>query len=230
MIFALWTMKELGGGELVLTDYHSPGWDLTVAESMRGLLEMQPYVERVTVVPYKYRGLIDYDLQAAEDDFNPQWFPEWNGKWPGNVNILRRYAIHFGFCRESLKVIPWMVAPCTKGRGNVVAHVPMRRSLRLREDWRRILTAVDAVVLGKEDITGLDCSWLETADWINSSKVFLGTVSSCNAIAEALGKVRFVEQAEDCFNVNPTVSINGMDNEEVVRRVLEVVNGHCGVD
>jgi hypothetical protein len=68
--------------------------------------------------------------------------------------------------------------------------------------------------------------WLsiqQISQLIASSKVFLGAVSSCNAIAEGLGKNRFVEQSADCFNVQVPDGhcINGWSNEAVISAVVE---------
>ena len=78
------------------------------------------------------------------------------------------------------------------------------------------------MVLGAEGCVGTS-SLLETADHINSAKVFLGVVSSCNALAEGLGKRRLVEQADGCDNVNVGgkmgLSINNLSNQEVIEMV-----------
>ena len=228
MIFALYTMKALGGGQLVVSDYHGVNWSLAIAETMRGFLFYQSYIENVWYEPAPVVG-IDYDLQHAEDDKNPEAFPEWHGgSWPGNCNIRKRYAVHFGVEYDPEAV--WLTAPRTKKNVDVAVHLPMRRSVRSSEDWKEILNGLSrlkVVILGEEGL-GTD-DLLETANYINSAKVFLGVVSSCNAIAEGLGKRRLVEQADGCFNVNAGgkmgLSINGLSNQEVV----EMVETCCAV-
>ncbi|KKM05867.1 hypothetical protein LCGC14_1749760 [marine sediment metagenome] len=230
MIFALYTMKALGGGQLVVSDYHGVGWSLEIAETMRSFLLYQSYVKSVMLVDYDALdyGRVDYDLQHAEDDKNPEAFPEWHGgSWPGNCNIRKRYAVHFGVEYDPEAV--WLTAPRTK-QVDVAVHLPMRRSVRSAEDWDEILgglSRLKVMVLGEEGL-GTD-SLLETADYINSAKVFLGVVSSCNALAEGLGKRRLVEQADGCYNVNVGgkmgLSINSLSNQEVV----EMVETCCAV-
>ena len=222
MIFALYTMKALGGGRLVVSDYHGVGWDLKIAETMRSFLLYQQYVESVVLCPYPHIGLINHDLQHAEDDSNPEMFPEWHGgSWPGNCNIRKRYAVHFGVDYDPEAV--WLTAPQTK-QVDVAVHLPMRRSVRSAEDWDEILgglSRLKVMVLGEEGL-GVD-SLLESANYINSAKVFLGVVSSCNALAEGLGKRRLVEQADGCDNVNVGgkmgLSINRLSNQEVIEMV-----------
>ena len=230
MIFALYTMKALGGGQLVVSDYHGVGWSLEIAETMRSFLLYQPYVTSVLLSSHRFIGLINHDLQHAEDDKNPQDFPEWHGgSWPGNCNIRKRYAVHFGVEYDPEAI--WLTAPQTK-EVDVAVHIPQHRLVRPLEDWFELLwelrlKKLRVVLLGKEGL-GTD-SLLETANYINSAKVFLGVVSSCNALAEGLGKRRLVEQAPDCYSVNAGgkmgLSINGMSNQEVI----EMVETCCAV-
>ncbi|KKM71714.1 hypothetical protein LCGC14_1427920 [marine sediment metagenome] len=224
MIFALYTMKALGGGQLVVSDYHGVNWSLLIAKTMRGFLLAQTYVEAVRFMPYSALNLpaINYDLQHAEDDKNPEAFPEWHGgSWPGNCNIRKRYAVRFRVDYDPEAT--WLTSPRTK-QVDVAVHLPMRRSVRSGADWNNILDGLSrlkVVILGEEGL-GTD-SLLETADYINSAKVFLGVVSSCNAIAEGLGKRRLVEQADGCDNVNVGgkmgLSINRLSNQEVIEMV-----------
>jgi len=230
MIFALYTMKALGGGWLAVSDYHKGNWSLDIAATMSSFLAAQSYVEEVLIV-HRYDGLcavVDYDLQHAEDDHNPEAFPEWDGEpWPSNCNIRKRYAVHFGVEHDPDAV--WLTAPRTKDV-DVAIHLPSRQAVRSAADWSEIvdgLSGLRVVILGEEGL-GVE-SLLETADYINSAKVFLGVVSSCNALAEGLGKRRLVEQAPDCYNVNVGgkmgLSINQMSNQEVV----EMVEACCAV-
>ena len=175
MIFALYTMKALGGGQLVVSDYHKKGWDFGIAATMRDFLTTQPYVDGVYFVSHPSLGAIDYDLQHAEDDKNPEAFPEWHGgSWPGNCNIRKRYAVHFGVEYDPEAV--WLTAPRTK-EVDVAVHIPQRRSVRSTKDWDEILGGLfhlRVALLGEEG-SGT-ASLLDSADHINSAKVFLGVL------------------------------------------------------
>ena len=223
MIFALYTMKALGGGQLVVSDYHKKNWSLEIAETMRKFLTAQTYIDDVMYFAfYPNIGAVDYDLQHAEDDKNPEAFPEWHGgSWPGNCNIRKRYAVHFGV--EYDPEATWLTAPQTMSV-DVAIHIPQRRSVRSAKDWDEILGGLfhlRVALLGEEG-SGTT-SLLDSADQINSAKVFLGVVSSCNALAEGLGKRRLVEQADGCDNVNVGgkmgLSINSLSNQEVIEMV-----------
>lgn len=231
MVFALWTMKALGGGKLYVSDYHKGNWSLEIAKSMESFLIAQPYVDSVEFVKYQDLPKVDCDLQKAEDDFNPEKFPAFDpsGPWPGNVNIAERYAVHFGLKFDGepwLKHEPWICF-------DIIFHCPLRRSV-IRDRWSDILFTLDMIsyalaVVGEEDkhywLRKLPFSLFSFGDLyttyrlISSCKVFVGAVSSCNAIAEGLGKPTVVEQADGCFNVRPTVSVNKMSDQEIVSTI-----------
>lgn len=228
-IFALWTMRQLGGGRLIVSDFHKGNWSLSIARTVKRFLNAQWYVEDCEILPYAVRGHIDYDLHDAENDYNPEAFPDLIGPWPGNANIAQRYALHFGLQFDG---IPWLTCP-TDTACDVAFHCPIRRSERTMEDWVEIVkglagNGLNVAVLGDEPPLGnsaLPDGWdiMDSAAYINGAKCFLGTVSSMNAIAEGLGIKRFVEHAPDCWNVTPDVILNGVSNEEVI----VMVTGWC---
>lgn len=229
-IFALWTMRELGGGKLYLTDYHVSHWSLEIAETMREFLEYQDFIESVEIVPYASLPAVDYDLQNAEDATHAEQFPEWDGNpWPSNCNIVKRYAVHFGLTERyewwRMAGSPaWLAAPDDE-RNDIAFHCPLRRSVRSEAEWMKVLARVATerivCILNMEPLVPPSMPFLKMASVIKSSPLFLGGVSSGNALAEALGKPTLVEQAGGCFNVNPTLCLNGMSNETVVAAVVE---------
>ena len=220
LMFALYTMKELGGGKLILSDYHFPNWDLEIAANLAQFLEYQPYVKGVGFSVHGELPQVNYDLQKSEDDFNPESFPEWDKKcWPSNINIVKRYAVHFGVPYPPAE--SWLTAPRDQDV-DVVVHAPPHRLVRSALDWAQIITALADAGLRVRVLRVRD-SFMLTTNYVNSAKVFLGCVSSCNALAEGLGKPTIVEQAEGCFNVRPTRSINGVKNIDVVK----LVRGYC---
>lgn len=226
MVFALWTMRELGGGRLIVSDYHKGNWSLDIARTMQTFLEYQPYVESVEFMPWGRFGenTIDYDLQQAEHDYNPRAFPEWDRKpWPSNCNIAKRYATHFGLTFRPGDT--WIDAPQTPAMVDVAMHIPPHRLMRSENGWKYIHDALEKnyrVATLQGGTTLYKDSAMQSAIWINSAKCFLGCVSSCNAIAEGLGKRRLVEHAEDCWNVTPDVVLNGLSNDEIVQKVREI--------
>lgn len=220
LFYALWTMRELGGGKLIISDYHTPNWSLEHAWTLNTFLLYQDFIESVEFASHKSLPKIDYNLQEAEDDFNPEAFPECpeaKDQWPGNINIAKRYAVHFGLTyRPGEK---WLSAPETNS-APVIFHAPLRRMVRHYNDWGNIC----ARILVPFGLIGGEYSgeWMETASELQSCKVFIGAVSGVHALAEALGKIRFVEQAPDCFNVSvlpPSQCINGWPNSKVVEEV-----------
>lgn len=159
LVYAMYTIKALGGGELCLSLFHHPGWDRRFAESVKSLAEYQDYINQVSIIdidqrqmsewrcgrskPWLIEKFIDYDLHDAELDYNPHMFPEWHKRdWPGNCHIAKRYAVHFGVDWDPEAV--WLEAPQTHVNIDVVFHMPLRRSVRSKERWLFILRALKA--------------------------------------------------------------------------------------
>lgn len=230
LIFALYTMKQLGGGNLVISDYHKPNWSLDVARSLDGLLKSQEYINHVWYTGHRF--LIDYDvshdLQHAEDDYNPSQFPEWDKKhWPGNCNIVKRYAVHFGV--EYPPREPWLSVPDRALlHADVTMHIPDYRMVRKLFDWYIIYR--DLIDRGVKVLILSDWySALQSAELIKTSTLLLGCVSSCNAMAEAMGVPTWVEHADGCWNVKNHLqasisqNIDGWSNEKVVEGVCNTL-------
>jgi len=181
------------------------------------LLEAQPYID--AVVPVSYVAMvsagqhIDYDLQKAEEGPN------------GVTHIAERYARFFDLDYDG---VPWLEVEEEK-MARVVWHIPMRRSVRSEDDWRDIMNRIPAtqIIFGQEPLHGID-DWdmLRIAQVIKGASVFAGTVSFCNCIAEAVGTPNLVEQAPDCHNIRPTVSLNGKSNDAVVKLIKDRVWTH----
>jgi FkbM family methyltransferase len=225
LFYALWTMRELGGGKLIVSDYHRPNWSLDMARTLESFLRYQPYIQDVEFMHYRDVPVVDYNLQTAEDDFNPEAFPECPGldrnHWPGNINIAKRYAVHFGLTyRPGEK---WLEAPVVEGWAPpVVIHAKDSRMVRPVNEWDRVICNSSIMSYLLPD--GGD--WMDTAKVINGSKLFLGVVSGPHALAEGLGKRRFVEQAPDCFNVSvlpPSVCINDWSVKSVIWEVKQAL-------
>ena len=228
-IYALYTIRALGGGTLYLSNFHYPNWDQKTILSLLPFLSYQEYIDlALPVIKENQEDIlkwvsknVNYDLHDAELDFNPECFPEWEGiHWPGNIHIAKRYSVHFGI--EWFPGSIWLTAPRTK-EVDIVIHAPQRRVTDL-EIFTNVINELSKeyrviVVGGPNDIKEWDSllnppihfvqsNMLETANWINSATLFLGAASSCNTIAEGLGKPRFLQLAEDCFGTNPTFIIN----------------------
>lgn len=231
-IYALYTVKALGGGDFYFNQHHAPiGWNEELAKLTLKLIKYQDYVKKVGLIN---RQNITYNLIDAEQDYNPEKFPEWAGDdWPGNIHLAKRYAVHFGVDWGLDE--PWLTAPKTKNI-DVVVHAP---SYRITDKIQLYFTILEllrnkysvAIIGTPHDlehwqyhqladvqlVTPKDM--LEAADWINSAKVFLGAVSSGHAIAEGLGKPRYVQAAQGCNNIHPTQFINGIDSEVIFEAI-----------
>jgi len=232
LFYALWTMRELGGGKLIITDRQQGNWSLDMARTLESFLRYQPYIDEVEFRSHADRGPIDYELWEAENDYNREAFPECdpNEIWPGSANIAKRYALHFDLTYRLGE--KWLEAPYFGQDFGVIFHWKEDRTIRGLDDWAEIIN-VNYGMLSQEvgasswhgDST-LDGNWLTTAAKINSAKLFLGVVSGPHALAEGLGKTRLVEQAPDCFNVSvlpPSQCINGWSNQQVIDEVRRLL-------
>lgn len=256
-IYALYTVKSLGGGSIYMSEFHTPAWGFEEIKSLLPLLSYQSYIDSAMCFiamddeldrwrnglgkPKFIIDNIDYDLHDAENDRNPEKFPEWNGNvWPGNCHIAKRYSVHYGieFDFES----KWLEAPINSEGYDIVFHSPLRRTVRKKVQWVEILSKLSekykiAILSGKNDsnewqIDGIQniipSNFLITAEIINSSKLFLGSASSCNVIAEALKKERVVELASDCFNTYPYgltgTCANGYNVDEIIKIIGEKID------
>lgn len=155
-IYALYTIKSLGGGRLILSKFHVGSWGDSEIDSLSPLVEYQDYIESVRVADICNEDLdlwrlsqikpkiiddeVDYDLHDCELDYNPDMFPEWHGKsWPGNCHIGKRYSIHYGIRFNHSE--PWIRAPRTMSH-DVVVHLPFRRMVRSASCWLEILNSI----------------------------------------------------------------------------------------
>lgn len=198
----------------------------------------------VANAPYADIGIdfrqITHDFIHADTVRNPERFPELTpGEWPSNVHLAKRYCDpwHVEWDPE----LKWLTVPTNAMCfDDIVFHVPLRRSIRSKQSWLYILNKLKSrkllirIIAGENDIgewkeLGFAISkprnFLQSAIFINSSKVFLGVASSCNVIAEGLKHPRCVELADDCYNTYPFgdtgVMINGMSDDAVVELVAE---------
>ena len=256
-VYALYTVKALGGGDVFLSLFHRPGWDESMAKSMLPLLQYQDYIGRAALLPllegeiktWRACGAVpdevkalSHNLHNAEKDRNPEAFPEWHGKcWPGNCHIAKRYAVHFGV--EWNPNATWLTAPMKKGV-DVVFHMPMRRMVRTMKEWGTILSAlyVDGhcvVIIGGDDLHEWNelrgvaslirpTDFLQAADYINSARLFMGGASSCNTVAEGLKRRRIVELADGCDDTYPYGSTGWCANDMSTDEVIALARRLVG--
>lgn len=232
-IYALYTVKALGVGDITLTNFHTPSWGFGHATKLLSFLNYQNYINSAKAIEITGDELlnwrngqqkphlvhqIDYDLHDAEKDYNPDKFPEWDGNsWPGNCHIAKRYAVHFDIQWDPESI--WLTAPKTITNLDIAIHAPHRRMAKPVDEWFNLINYLSehyniVILSGHDDYNEWDNvnqtasrvtpdDFLKSSNYINSAKCFLGVASSCNVIAEGLKKHRFVELADDCHNTYP---------------------------
>lgn len=239
-VYALYTVKNLGGGKIFISDFHQGDWNRKLIDLLLPFLKYQAYIKDAEFIKYQnIEPLLPkmFDLHKGETDYNPEMFPEYNGKgWPANAHIGKRYALHFGleFDFESI----WITAPKTK-KLDIAFHAPERRLIpettnRLKKILKILGTKYDIICIGDDaDLKFWNNTpniklvkpdnMLEASDYINSASIFLGAVSSCACIAEGLKKRRLVWANEDCFNTyhkgDTGKYLNFLSDEEAIKYI-----------
>jgi hypothetical protein len=192
LIYALATVKSLGGGRLLLTRNDRVREPFTPAkvESLRAFLEAQPYITGV-----------EYRTSPAGLDLDA-----WRNHYREELSICDMVASTFGvphYPREE----PWLSCPDP----NPVARVIIARSARYHGNefpWRRVREAygAEAVFVGlpEEHAAWQDqfgpVPYYPTPDWwqlcrvIKGARVFAGNQSAPMAMALGLCVPRIIQE------------------------------------
>lgn len=257
LIYALYTVKEMGGGNIILVNHHTPGWGVEYYKSLTRFLSRIPYIsghcwvekEEDAIEIAKTAGEC-FNFIDAERSYNPDKFPEWHGKsWPGNIHLAKRYATYFNipFFANQIWLQPGLFQPrvgsLPEHKFDIVFHAPVRRVTNmehlkdivvfLSKKYRIVVTGDEldeknwlAYIGINKNVTYFSMLCRDMADQaylIQESTVFLGAVSSGHAVSEAMGKPRYVQQADGCDNVIPTLVINGMRVGEIARHISNAI-------
>jgi hypothetical protein len=217
LIYALATVKMLGGGRLRLVKSHGVREPFSPAkvESLRPLLEAQPYISGV-----------EYGETAIGVNLD-----EFRKHYRYDLSLCDMVASTFGlphYPREE----PWLFCPDP----NPVARVVISRSPRYhgnRFPWRRVCAkyAREAVFVGLPEEHAAwqgefgRIPYVPTPDWwelcrvIAGSQIFCGNQSAPMAIALALCVPRIVQEMcplyADCHFERPGVAYGRDENVEL---------------
>jgi hypothetical protein len=190
-IYALHTVKDLGGGIFQVCLRHAPvRWDEKILKSLIPLLEYQKYIDRVifTKVPPQYVMRHDHNsmwsghqemaLHGAdyiqwthsfidsESVNDPHNYPDLcNVNWLHYAHQSRRHHTYFRIKWDPDAV--WLDAPKTRAV-DIVFHAPSYRLVRSPHSWRRILNALqkrfNVILLSGE---------VDRYEWANDSDVIV---------------------------------------------------------
>ena len=195
LVFSLPTIRELGGGKLILYPREGTREPMTRAraENIIPLLQLQPYLEEVVWEDGR-QPAADYEFWPFRHNYRP------------NVSLAELQAELFGVSPDLRQ--PWLTVPALEEKLDLVVF---NRSFRYRNREFNWLEAVEklghkAVFIGApaeyEDFVsrfgGITYyptrNLLDAARLIASSRAFIGNQSCCNAIAEGLKVKKLLER------------------------------------
>lgn len=109
-IAGLPSIRHLGGGELWLqTQSGTKPWSPERWDAIRPLLEIQPYLTSVKLIPENEVATPDYNLST----FRSSW-----GKHP---TLIGKQAVHLGINPDDLDLSPWLTIPEAPKHGKIIA-------------------------------------------------------------------------------------------------------------
>lgn len=193
IIFSLPTIKALGGGRLYITNFHKQR-----AESIKKLIEIQPYITDVMICDDKE---VDYDLNKFRQEFKGAYDPIIEAHFRSqNIPVDLSY-------KNGWLTLP--ASPPLKSNFSVI-----NRTARYNDpncDWVKELEYLYSIserviFLGYQDeyesfcnqfgkVEYIDCDFLYAAYLINNAVMYSGGYSAMTTIAQGLGRPYRIEQA-----------------------------------
>jgi hypothetical protein len=196
IIFSLPTIKAMGGGTLLIHNFHKQRY-----EAVKPLIEAQEYIKEVKWVETKPEGVIDLDkfrqhaghhLNLVEAHFKGQNIlidETWRNGWltlPDNQQLIKgiRYAVINRTTNYSDANFNW---------SNEVAY------LRSIANEVYFIGYPDEYILFNKtfgvDVKFFSCNFLEGAHFIKNAVMFTGCYSAWSTVAMGLGLTYRLEQA-----------------------------------
>jgi hypothetical protein len=216
IIYSLPLVKALGASHYVInlcadTHFGNRNINFATAKAMASLLLAQPYLERVSIVasqvPFEYVEESITGIDYVLDKFRLQSIFQ--------THIALAHAKAFEQTIDVNKSWLDVKAAAKKEAPYVVAAIGPRYRVYSKEYWLEVLGGFDHIkVIGvPEDfveLSGLQAEFvtcddfLEIAQIIKGSTLFIGNQSLAYAIAEGLKVPRILEQFPEIPNVYPT--------------------------
>ena len=213
LIYALWTIKKLGGGEIWFNLTKGSLCDEENYRFCKPLFEKQFYISGVKTITLSDNLSNPYGekLFCRQDINNPDflildnaWFWRFFRARTDTYHWINRYAYTFGVVVDASEVVlDVKCEPIPWNERHVVVHLTDRYRIKTDEFYKDLLKRDDVIRIG--DLPGEKrCSdMLELATLIASSKFFVGNYSCGNALAQALQHPRLIEVERDYGDAYP---------------------------
>lgn len=219
-------------------------WGSEEIKSIIPLAKYQSYISSCEEVDSCPEGAFNFKEEGGEK--KPECFYELSMGWPGDLRLKKLYFVSYfkdmgmRWILENFKRSgAWLTAPSTK-KFDVVAHIPTRRITRSKKEWVHIIKAIEnsgrtVAIIGGEDVREWDGHFncikpkdmLDAADYINSSRMFIGSASCNYVIAEGLDKLRFVDIHPDSLGTAPSEdngwNITPWSTQTCIERILDCI-------
>ena len=214
-IYQLYSIMKAGGGTLYVGPHNHGAWGIQHWMALLPLLKEQWYLYDVKII-----GDINDKPTDLTYDFSKTWEHlriaehfESDGRDEGDVSLKKREYLNCFRERTSFSHLlcsfshheRWLYAPSTKSV-DIVIHAPKHKLTRSQQHFGDVVQKLakhgfKTVFIGSDDALEWSAygevvvtpDLLVAADYINSARLFFGTASCCYVIAEALGKLRFVD-------------------------------------
>lgn len=235
LIYALWTIKEAGGGQIW---FNMSRGSLCAKDSYtfcKPLLQKQSFIHGVYEISFEDSLSNAEKMFCRQDVRNPDFLILDNAWWFKFHNIrpwIYRYAFQFGLQVDAgtavLEIerhnLNWEDRP-------IVVNFTDR--YRTREDtfYEFLMKRPDVIRIGdRPELGEKQCKdMLEMATLIADSKFFVGNFSCCNAIAQALQHPRLVETDPSYGDANPIGSHFAEVTDDFLadmQKMLEISKGY----
>ena len=214
IIYALPTIKKLKIKHLLINLSKFLGTDIETAKALIPLLIEQDYIKKVSIVHINQCLLPEY---LNENQIGVNYNLD---KFRNERKIFENHLIFSHTNPFKVKIDPnekWLKIRNKKNRyGNyILINFTDRYRSKTQEFWQDLLKNSPIKIIGiglpnefknMNKITNrlITCNnFLEMAELIKNSKLFIGNQSSAFAIAEGLKVNRILEQSKDILNVYP---------------------------
>lgn len=222
LIYSLWAIKALGGGELWFNLTSGSLCNEANYLFCKPLLEIQPYISAVNSITFpdalgNKRG---EKLLCRQDPQNPD-FLILDNAWYWRIyqethHWIHRYAYSFGVNVDPSTAVlsapihdmPWKDRP-------IVLHLTDTYRTKENSFYDKLLKREDVVRVGDKENEKYCDNMLELATLIANSKFLVGNQSCCNAIAQALQHPRLIEMEWEYGDTYPIGPVGFMMSDDL---------------
>lgn len=209
LIYSLYTIHQLGGGEILFNMTEGSLCSHEDLEFCRPFLESLPFVSSVNDITFSsnFSNKNGEKMFCRQDIKNPDLLildNAWYWRFRGVDHWANRYAYSFGATIDPSLPLAIMNKRRVKWEDRpIVVNLTNRYRKYPDEYYDKILSRNDVIRIGDQSGETRLNNLLEMADLIANSKMFVGNCSCANAIAQIIQHPRLVEVDSDYGDAYP---------------------------